>query len=314
MVAMVLIVATTTFVHAQPRPDELPSFRFGGGLVDMGVNVGPYRLLEPSTSVGFDLRMRWPSPATLGDLSAFQPYFLLGPTFVMTDPDHITRTLDPHADTTYGLGVRAGAGVNWSLDPNSTLYGEYHVQAVACAMAAQREGQVLQRLHVHAGEFHDDVTRADACLLSRAPGTHAGDLHARSVGVAEVGNDPEEGAVSAPLAAHRRLNPHVRRRRRLARHRRHHAHGQCRHAGEPGRVDLLPGVGRPVIVAVRSREQEEHRPARRVEGRVIGRREGIATELERQTQPARRIVEDLAQLLGAVGAAHEDLIVADAAR
>src|SRR3989442_9925599 len=35
-------------------------------------------------------------------------------------------------------------------------------------------------------------------LLSRAPGTHAGDLHARSVGVAEVGNDPEEGAVSAP--------------------------------------------------------------------------------------------------------------------
>jgi len=59
MVAMVLIVATTTFVHAQPRPDELPSFRFGGGLVDMGVNVGPYRLLEPSTSVGFDLRMRW---------------------------------------------------------------------------------------------------------------------------------------------------------------------------------------------------------------------------------------------------------------
>ncbi len=127
MVAMVLIVATTTFVHAQPRPDELPSFRFGGGLVDMGVNVGPYRLLEPSTSIGFDLRMRWPSPATLGDLSAFQPYFLLGPTFVMTDPDHITRTLDPHADTTYGLGVRAGAGVNWSLDPNSTLYGEYHV-------------------------------------------------------------------------------------------------------------------------------------------------------------------------------------------
>jgi len=127
MVAMVLIVATTTFVHAQPRPDELPSFRFGGGLVDMGVNVGPYRLLEPSTSVGFDLRMRWPSPATLGDLSAFQPYFLLGPTFVMTDPDHITRTLDPHADTTYGLGVRAGAGVNWSLDPNSTLFGEYRV-------------------------------------------------------------------------------------------------------------------------------------------------------------------------------------------
>ena len=93
----------------------------------MGVDVGPYRLLEPSTSVGFDVRMRWPSPAALGDLSALHPYFLVGPTFFVTDPDHITRTLDPRADTTYGLGVRAGAGLNWNLDPNSTLYGEYHV-------------------------------------------------------------------------------------------------------------------------------------------------------------------------------------------
>ena len=125
--AMALVVATTTFAQAQPRPDDPPSFRLGGGLLDMGVDVGPYRLLEPSTSVGFDVRMRWPSPAGLGDLSALQPYFLVGPTFFMTDPDHVTRTLDPRADTTYGLGVRAGAGVNWSLDPDSTLYGEYHV-------------------------------------------------------------------------------------------------------------------------------------------------------------------------------------------
>ena len=56
--AMALIVATTTLAQAQARPDDLPSFRLGGGLLDMGVDVGPYRLLEPSTSVGFDLRMR----------------------------------------------------------------------------------------------------------------------------------------------------------------------------------------------------------------------------------------------------------------
>src|SRR5437660_1623163 len=115
MVAMVLIVATTTFVHAQPRPDELPSFRFGGGLVDMGVNVGPYRLLVPSTSVGFDLRMRWPSPPPRGDVSALQPYFLLGPTFVMPPPDHITRTPAPRP----GPGRRRndGRAVRWSVDP-----------------------------------------------------------------------------------------------------------------------------------------------------------------------------------------------------
>src|SRR2546430_11401562 len=45
----------------------------------------PYTTLFRSTSVGFDLRMRWPSPATLGDVSAFQPYFLLGPTFVRSE-------------------------------------------------------------------------------------------------------------------------------------------------------------------------------------------------------------------------------------
>jgi len=127
VMAATVLVATATFVCAQPRPDDLPSFRLGGGLVDMGVDVGPYRLLEPSTSVGFDLRLRWPSPAALSDLAALQPYVLVGPTFFMTDPDHITRTLDPRADTTYGLGVRAGAGLTWMLDPDSTLYGEYHV-------------------------------------------------------------------------------------------------------------------------------------------------------------------------------------------
>jgi len=125
--ATMLMVATTTVAQAQPRPEDLPSFRLGGGVLDMGVDVSPYRLLEPSTSVGFDLRLRWPSPAPLGDLSTLQPYLLVGPTFFMTDPDHITRTLDPRADTTYGVGLRAGAGLNVTLDPNSTLYGEYHV-------------------------------------------------------------------------------------------------------------------------------------------------------------------------------------------
>ncbi len=121
------MVAVAALASAQPRVDDLPSLRLGGGVVGMGVDVGPYRLLEPSTSVGFDLRLRWPSPAVLGDIAPVRPYFSLGPTFFMTDPDHVTRTLDPRADTTYGLGVRAGAGLTWTLDPNSTLFGEYRV-------------------------------------------------------------------------------------------------------------------------------------------------------------------------------------------
>jgi len=122
-----LLLAVAGLASAQQRADELPALRVGGGVVGVGVDVGPYRLLEPSTSVGFDLHVRWPSPAVLGDIAPLQPYFSLGPTFFMTDPDHVTRTLDPRADTTYGLGVRAGAGLSLTLDPNSTLFGEYRV-------------------------------------------------------------------------------------------------------------------------------------------------------------------------------------------
>src|SRR5262249_44040581 len=128
-----LTVASTLLIvvaaSAQPRTGtgDLPPLRFGGGVFDVGIDVGPYRLVEPSTSVGFDLRLRWPSFAPVGDLATVQPYFLIGPTFFMTDPDQITRTLDPRADTTYGLGVRAGAGLTWTLDPSATLFGEYRV-------------------------------------------------------------------------------------------------------------------------------------------------------------------------------------------
>jgi len=127
IIVATVLITVAALASAQPRADDPPSLRLGGGLFDVGVDVGPYRLLEPSTSVGFDLRVRWPSPTVLNDLAAVQPYFSLGPTFFMTDPDHVTRTLDPRSDTTYGLGVRAGAGVTWTLDPNSTLFGEYRV-------------------------------------------------------------------------------------------------------------------------------------------------------------------------------------------
>ncbi len=127
IVTAVLLLTTVAGVSAQQPASDVPSFRLGGGLIDVGVNAAPYRFFEPSTAVGFDLRVRWASPAALSDLVPLQPYFSLGPTFFVTDPDHVTRALDPHTDTTYGLGLRAGAGVTWTLDPNSTLFSEYHV-------------------------------------------------------------------------------------------------------------------------------------------------------------------------------------------
>src|SRR2546422_10737863 len=73
-----LLLAVAGLASAQQRADELPALRVGGGVVGVGVDVGPYRLLEPSTSVGFDLHVRWPSPAVLGDIAPLQPYFSLG--------------------------------------------------------------------------------------------------------------------------------------------------------------------------------------------------------------------------------------------
>ena len=112
---------------AQPRTDDIPSLSLGKGAVGVGVDVGPYRLFEPSTAVGLDLRLRWPTPLTTGETSAVEPYLSVGPTLFVTDPDLLARMADPRADTTLGLGVRAGAGMTWTLDPHALLYGEYHL-------------------------------------------------------------------------------------------------------------------------------------------------------------------------------------------
>ena len=111
---------------AQPRTDDIVPLSVGKGVLGLGVDVGPYRLFEPSTSVGLDLRLRWPTALTPGE-SGVEPYLSVGPTLFVTDPDQLTRMADPRADTTLGLGVRAGAGMTWTLDPHALLYGEYHL-------------------------------------------------------------------------------------------------------------------------------------------------------------------------------------------
>jgi hypothetical protein len=90
-------------------------------------------------------------------------------------------------------------------------------------------------------------------------------------------------------AAGCRLGSHVRRGSRGPGRRRDDAGGEGGDELEALRVELVPGIARPMIVAVRAGEEEYHRHPRGVERDVIGRAEGIAPQLRREGESPRGI-------------------------
>jgi hypothetical protein len=90
---------------------------------DPGVSDQRYRLVDPGTAVSFDLRLSWPSNELPTLRSVLQPYVMVGPALLMPEPN--VSLIGPPPDRPITLGVRAGAGLNWRLDQNATLFGEY---------------------------------------------------------------------------------------------------------------------------------------------------------------------------------------------
>ncbi len=99
----------------------------GAGPVGFGVDVSRYRLLERGRTISLDLRLRWPSADESSERGRLTPYLSLGPALFVSEPDEARWLLDPHADTELAVGLRAGAGVSWQLDPGLSLFGEYRV-------------------------------------------------------------------------------------------------------------------------------------------------------------------------------------------
>jgi hypothetical protein len=122
---------STEFTEPVPAPvrlvEPLGVPRFGVGPLGLGVDVGQFRLVDPGTSIGLDLRLSWPGGAGSDGFAGFRPYLTMGPALLLAEPPDAASPLGPRADTTVAVGMRAGAGLTWQVDRNATLFGEYRV-------------------------------------------------------------------------------------------------------------------------------------------------------------------------------------------
>jgi hypothetical protein len=148
----VVAAAAPTSVLAGASSDNLLELATrGGASVGLGFGVSPLhweplvppesvagsavaeRLLgEPrGRAVSFDLKLRWPT----ADLP-IEPYLVLGPALFVEQPQDLSLTAVP-ADPTYRVGAKAGAGFNWRLNKDATLFGSYDVTTTTDGLASR---------------------------------------------------------------------------------------------------------------------------------------------------------------------------------
>jgi hypothetical protein len=122
------------------------------GLLDVGITVGPRRLIlnlrdegrpfggaaspyrlgdtDLRTDIGVDLRIRWPSYATgdAGAANALQPYVSLGPAMsVVTGEEATPGRATPRSELPMSLGMRGALGLTWQVTRDAALFGEYRL-------------------------------------------------------------------------------------------------------------------------------------------------------------------------------------------
>jgi len=134
VVAVMLALAPMVALAAPPSAPVLEHLTDLGGAISLGFGVTPLRpeLTPPvptppelslqSSALSFDLKLRWPGSDVLKSL---EPYLVLGPALFVVEPDYVSRLLGTRVDPTLRLGTKAGAGVNWHLGKDLTLFGAY---------------------------------------------------------------------------------------------------------------------------------------------------------------------------------------------
>lgn len=136
----VAIGATPITTQAGSSSDNLLDLASpSNSTVGFGFGVSPLRwetLPPPETSlsgenrilgevprgktVSFDMKLRWPT----GD-TPFEPYVVLGPALFVEQPTEFSILTGSQTDPIYRVGARAGAGFNWRLSKDATLFGSY---------------------------------------------------------------------------------------------------------------------------------------------------------------------------------------------
>ena len=132
--AVLLVLLPMGALAAPPSGPVLEHLTDLGGAISLGFGVTPLRpdlaplvptppeLELQSTALSFDLKLRWPGSDVLKSL---EPYLVVGPALFVVEPDYVSRLLGTRVDPTLRLGAKAGAGVNWHLGKDLTLFGAY---------------------------------------------------------------------------------------------------------------------------------------------------------------------------------------------
>jgi hypothetical protein len=148
LVALALSLATAAPAMAGDEPPEpaAGSQTDTGSPFSVGFGVSPLRAQLPAplaavpgglgsesgrpadfdssgTALSFDFRLRWPGAETF----PLEPYLTLGPALFVIEPDYPGRMLGTRVDPAYRLGARAGAGLNWRIAKDVTLFGAYEM-------------------------------------------------------------------------------------------------------------------------------------------------------------------------------------------
>jgi hypothetical protein len=147
LVALTVAVgAAPVSTQAGPASDNLlelatqrgPSLALGFGVLPLhweviappesmpGSTTSESRLLsdyEPrGKAVSLDVKLRWPT----ADLP-IEPYVVLGPALFVDRPHELSSLMGVPSDPILRVGAKAGAGFNWRLSKEATLFGSYDI-------------------------------------------------------------------------------------------------------------------------------------------------------------------------------------------
>ena len=150
LVVLVFLLTPLRALAAPPSEPVLGHLTDLGGALSLGFGVTPLRpqltpprpapsdlTLMESTALSFDLKLKWPGS---DPTSSLQPYLMVGPALFVVEPDYLSRILGTRVDPTLRLGARAGAGVDWHLGKDLTLFGSWETTSEAASPKSRTPG------------------------------------------------------------------------------------------------------------------------------------------------------------------------------
>jgi hypothetical protein len=85
--------------------------------------------LEPrGRALSLDVKLRWPGAEPARGL---EPYLVIGPALFVDQPHELSSLTAIPDDPILRVGAKVGAGFNWRLGKDATLFGSYDVTTTA---------------------------------------------------------------------------------------------------------------------------------------------------------------------------------------